>query len=39
MWYSEELLQMELLHVNKHSEDGSKSIVPAPMHEVIKEME
>jgi hypothetical protein len=39
MWYSEELLQMNLLHINKYSENGSNSIVPAPMREAMKEME
>jgi len=39
MWYSDEILQMELLHINKYSENGSKSIVPSPMHEVMKKME
>jgi len=39
MWYSDVLLQMELLRINKYSENESKDIALAPMHEVMKEME
>ena len=39
MWYSEELLQMKVHHINKYSENESKIIVLAHMHDVIKEIE
>ena len=39
MWYNDELLQMELLHINKYSENESKGVmvvlVLVPIHEVM----
>jgi hypothetical protein len=39
MWYSDELSQMKVLHTKKYSENESKIIASAPMHDVMKELE